>query len=41
MIGYHAAWSGKKKKILVAGAEHDLETGTYLSEIIKELTDSR
>lgn len=41
MLGYHAAWSGKKKKILVAGAEHDLETGTYLSEIIKELTDSR
>ena len=31
--GYYAQWSGKKKRVLVDRAEHDLETGDYLESI--------
>ena len=34
---YCAQWSGKKKRILVDHAEHDLETGDYLKAIKAEL----
>lgn len=38
MADYHSQWSGPKKKILVANAEHDLETGDYLKAIKTELS---
>lgn len=31
--GYFTQWSGKKKRVLVERAEHDLETGDYLKAI--------
>lgn len=33
MANYHARWSGPKKKILIPGAEHDLESSGYLEAI--------
>ena len=36
--GYCAKWTGPKKRILVEGAEHDLETGRYLAVIKRELS---
>jgi pimeloyl-ACP methyl ester carboxylesterase len=33
MAGYHAKWAGPKKKTLIPGAEHDLESKGYLEAI--------